>query len=142
MKKIVQICDVVGTLMALGDDGSIWHWVGNEGKWDRFPVDGLECQKQKRSGKAASAEPNIAFDAFWNAYNYKENRALAEKAWLKLSDGERENAMKSVANYVARTHTDGTFPSRAHPSTWLNQRRWCDEVSAVSFIDEIEEDVL
>lgn len=67
------------------------------------------------------------FTDWWNLYDHKCDRKKCEKKWGKLSQSDKEKAMAHTERYVATTFTDGTFPSRRHPSTYLNNENWNDE---------------
>lgn len=75
------------------------------------------------------------FDAFWKAYparnGIKSGKQLALKAWFKIlpDDETIERIMSSVEFYKKTdswTKENGQYIPMA--STWLNQRRWEDEV--------------
>ena len=65
------------------------------------------------------------FEVFYNAYGKKVGRAPAFKKWLKLSQKDIEKIMETVEEFV-RANPDPMF--RPHPLTYLNQRRWEDEI--------------
>lgn len=68
----------------------------------------------------------IAFEEFWKAYPLKKAKIPAEKAWNRLSVSDKRAAYKGVQTY----HEDCTKTgvSIAYPATYLNQRRWTDEL--------------
>jgi len=78
--------------------------------------------------KLEPKEVNIPFDTFYQLYDYKKSKTLAEKSWNALTDEERTITMKVLPDYVASTNKDGTYPTRKHPSTYLNQKCWNDEI--------------
>jgi hypothetical protein len=69
------------------------------------------------------------FIAFWYRYPRKQARAEAERAWWRLSQADRAAALERIPAQVAQWQLSGTqrrfIP---HASTWLNQRRWEDEI--------------
>lgn len=71
------------------------------------------------------------FAEFWSAYPLKKAKATAEKAWQKLKPSADLQAaiLSAIAAHKlsADWQRDGGqyIP---HPTTWLNQRRWEDEV--------------
>lgn len=71
------------------------------------------------------------FAEFWSAYPLKKAKATAEKAWAKLKPSTDLQAaiLSAIAAHKlsADWQRDGGqyIP---HPTTWLNQRRWEDEV--------------
>lgn len=70
-------------------------------------------------------QPN--FDAYWLLQVKKVSRYAAEKEWNKLTEGERLDAMVAwVAWRPIQAKKDWEF--RVHPSTWLHQKRWTDEL--------------
>ena len=71
------------------------------------------------------------FDAFWQAYPRKVAKPEALKAWTKLKP-DAELAEKIMAGLESAkksrdwTKDDGQYIP--HPSTWLNQHRWEDQL--------------
>ena len=77
--------------------------------------------------RGRSREPNLdGFDEFWKTYPRKDNKATAQKAWSKLKDAERVAAFAALPIHIAHKFKDPTFIP--YGATWLNQRRWEDEV--------------
>lgn len=85
------------------------------------------------SDKDTPIVPSSLFAKFWTAYPRKTAKANAEKAFAKISpSAELFAAMIAAINRQKLSdqwHRDGGafIP---HPATWLNGRRWEDEVSA------------
>lgn len=67
----------------------------------------------------------FSFEILWNHYGKKTDRRDAERAWRKLTDGEKERALQSVAAYVTST-PDKQF--RKHLATWLNKKSFDNEI--------------
>lgn len=73
------------------------------------------------------------FSEFWAAYPRKAGKGAAEKAWAKLKadDALTETILAAIEKHKTSDQwkKDGGkyIP---HPSTWLNQRRWEDEVES------------
>lgn len=88
---------------------------------ERSPSDRKLSQSKVKESKVK--EINIPFDHFYDTYGYKVGRLKAEKSWLRLSDKERDAAMKAIEPF--RKMTDPKF--MPHPATWLNGKRWEDE---------------
>jgi len=75
--------------------------------------------------------PESDFDQFWLSYPRKTGKHLARKIWKGIS-GDKA-LVDSIIQAVQRQRrsTDWTKDNGAyipHASTWLNQRRWEDEV--------------
>jgi hypothetical protein len=69
------------------------------------------------------------FDTFWKAYPKKQAKVAAWKAWSKIGSGEISGILAGIE---AAKQTDqwkrGFIPN---PATFLNGRRWEDELSPV-----------
>lgn len=72
---------------------------------------------------------DLTFEAFYNAYGYKVKPELTRKAWEKLKEADRIKAFIALPKYTA--HIALTGEGRAHPVTWINQKRWLDEYPEV-----------
>lgn len=98
---------------------------------DRRTIDERSPPEGKgREGKGSN-NPLTPFIDFWDDYPRKVNKAQAIKAWEKLRpDPELAAKIKTALNHAKQsrdwTKDDGAFIP--HASTWLNQRRWEDEV--------------
>lgn len=71
------------------------------------------------------------FDAFWKFYPRKASKDAARKAWTKLKPDQ--NIMKMIADNVRERVEKGEWRKDnqsfiLHASTYLNQKRWEDEV--------------
>lgn len=86
-------------------------------------------ESEKRRGETERVREQ--FDAFWLSYPRKVAKPDAERAWKKLSlpDGEFERIMSALEVHKGCRkwrENDGEFIP--HPATWLNQRRFDDEL--------------
>ncbi|QHF03314.1 Pyocin large subunit-like protein [Pseudomonas asturiensis] len=93
-------------------------------------------QDQKPSSKSPSAD---LFPKFWTLYPKKVCKAAAEKAWkkLKVTDELFSLIAQGLAKQCASqawTKDGGQFIP--HPATWLNGKRWEDEVQPVSNVHQ------
>ena len=74
--------------------------------------------------------PNsTTFDKFYNAYPRKVGRYTAERSFKRLSKKDREDAYNGLKGYLKfwkASETEKQFIM--HPSTFINQRRWEDEI--------------
>lgn len=79
--------------------------------------------------KQLSSSSDAGFDKFWSAYPKKIGKGAAEKSWEKMKPN-LEVVLEAIS---AQKETDqwskdaGKFIP--NPATWLNQRRWEDEVT-------------
>jgi len=86
-------------------------------------------------------EQSEGFELFWKAYPRKVAKADAAKAWKKLKpDGAMiTTIMEALAKYCLShewVKDGGQFVP--HPATWLNGRRWEDEVRPASNVQPIQ----
>jgi len=71
-------------------------------------------------------EKKELFEKFWEAYNYKKSRKLCYDKFLKLSIDVCQKCVVSAKKY-SQSITDIKY--KKHPSTWLNQGCWDDEIN-------------
>lgn len=81
----------------------------------------------------------IAFAQFWVSYPRKEKKVAAEKAFAKINpDDALLSRMLSALSLAKQTEQwrkdDGAFVP--HASSWLNGRRWEDEVPRSASVEE------
>jgi uncharacterized protein YdaU (DUF1376 family) len=74
---------------------------------------------------------NEGFDRFWLAYPRRIAKANALTAWAKINPDQ--DLLQTILDAVSRqAKTDGWVRDNGkfipHPATWLNARRWEDEV--------------
>ena len=75
------------------------------------------------------------FEKFWEQYPRKEAKAKAENTFKKLTKKEKDAIFQSLPKHLKSWKTkDRSFIPM--PTTWLNQKRWNDEV----VIEVTEED--
>jgi len=96
------------------------------------------CGSEKISGyekinDSVIIEPvELLFDEFWNLYPRKESKQQAKKAWIKLNpDQSLFNLIANALEYRSQTKEWLAEGGRyiPHPATWLNRRRWEDELN-------------
>lgn len=97
------------------------------------PIQSESEYESKSEYKSKRADARKLFAEFWSAYPRKVAKAEAEKAWKKLNPDEdllltMLNAIEAAKKSREWLDEGGKFIP--HPTTWLNQRRWEDELSA------------
>lgn len=70
-------------------------------------------------------EKDILFNKFWEAYNLKKSRKLCFDKFINLSLAICEKCVVAAKEY-SDSITDTKF--QKHPSTWLSQGCWDDEI--------------
>lgn len=69
------------------------------------------------------------FESFWQMYPRRVGKKAAKSAWLKMSIGEQQAALNAINEHICYWNTHSTHINFIpHPSTWLNQGRWEDEL--------------
>lgn len=88
-----------------------------------------------KNTKSSSPATDDLFPKFWALYPNKKGKAAAEKAWKKLK--VTNDLFSLIADGLAKqvvcpawTKDGGQFIP--HPATWLNGKRWEDEVKPAS----------
>jgi hypothetical protein len=98
-------------------------------------------EKKDQDQKLSSPAPSVdAFSKFWALYPRKVCKAAAEKAWkkLKVTDDLLALITQGLAKQCVSpgwTKDNGQFIP--HPATWLNGKRWEDEVQAPSNVHHL-----
>jgi len=83
---------------------------------------------------ARDSLPDESFDSFWSVYPNRVAKQDAVKAWKKLfANGKDDDLLKKIMDGLDRwiksdewQRDDGRYIP--HPATWLNGKRWEDEV--------------
>jgi hypothetical protein len=65
------------------------------------------------------------FDQFWDLYAKKIDAHKCKIKWDKLDDDTKEKIMTTLPDYISST-PDTKY--RANPLTWINGKRWEDEI--------------
>lgn len=89
-----------------------------------------EKEQPPKAPQGAAWEP-VMFERFWKLYPRKKDRAKALRAWDKLkADRKLMQTMSAALKAQMATEEWQRDNGRAipYPSTWLNNRRWEDEL--------------
>ena len=84
----------------------------------------------------------IAFEDFYQLYPRKVSRHTAKKSFNKLSKRDKMLAHDGLINYIKfwkYNKTEKQFIP--HPSTWINQKRWEDELDLPKTIKQESKDI-
>lgn len=79
---------------------------------------------------------NYTFDRFWSMYGKKEKKSEAQKKFEKLKTEELEKIFETLPAFI-KANKDLKY--RPFPSTYLNQRRWEDELGVESKPKQVQE---
>jgi uncharacterized protein YdaU (DUF1376 family) len=93
-----------------------------------------------KNNKNTSPSAEDLFPKFWKLYPNKKGKAAAEKAWKKLK--VTDDLFTLIAQGLAKQCTSPAWTKDGgqfipHPATWLNGKRWEDEVSVPSNVHHL-----
>lgn len=101
---------------------------GNAGTVTKTVSDALPRKEKKRK------EVDINLDGFedwYSQYPKKLKRAEAEVAWSRMVDADRKAAMDALPSHVAlQSWNDDGGQYIPYPASWLNGKRWQDELQS------------
>lgn len=100
------------------------HWLQNQFPFTEPLIQHWQ-KKLKDNFEIIQAAPVIEFENLWQLYGLKVKREHSEKAFNKLSDGEKVKCFLALKPYSK--HLQKTGEARAHLVTWINQKRFNDE---------------
>ena len=69
------------------------------------------------------------FSEFWIAWPNKVAKSAAEKAWKKLTDDERREAISMIGPWFSWWREQNPNAAPIHAATYLNQKRFRDEMT-------------
>lgn len=107
---------------------------------------GNQMEPEYRLGKVSIGKDRLGysleFEDFWNIYPVKKAKSKAHESWCKLSDVEREKCTPAITKQIETKHFANNKGEDfiPHPTTWLNQKRWEDEVKEIKKLDIIKFD--
>lgn len=114
---------------------------GAQVRWDKERANGNGNRNAGANGRGANAEGEVekekrppsppGFDDFWNTYPRREGKRAALKVFPKAVNraGSVDVVLEGARRYaenVGQRKVEQEFI--AHPTTWLNQDRWEDEL--------------
>jgi len=97
--------------------------------------------RAREGGGVESEKLNLSFDRFWEKYPKKTAKQQALSAWKKLKPDEKtvEDIIKALERQKKSaqwTKDNGQYIP--YPATWLNGRRWEDELTEVNDYDRAD----
>ena len=153
MESILCILDNNGFIKRYSINGKNYIWIVNFTKHQRPhhtesesvipPFDGSITVKQplnngeslddteKVKEKEKEKEKVDAFEKFWNLYPNKKAKPKALISFKKLSESEINAISAALPRHISSdqwTRDEGKYIP--YPSTWLNERRWEDQIGS------------
>jgi len=103
---------------------------------DKIREDNIYPQSKPRKSPRSSPEYSESFLEFYSIYPRKEGKKEAFDAWRKLdlTNGLKEKIFKAISAQgkyrKVLAEKDQFVPEWPYPATWLNGRRWEDEIES------------
>ena len=113
-----------------------------------YNVNTIKKENKKKETDEISFDPNLerakeiakkemesmkseedSFEQVWNLYNKKEGKQQARKAWMKLSNKDKEAVKQKLSDWLSNYISRHGKQYQPMFSTFLNQRRWEDEIN-------------
>lgn len=113
-----------------------------------YNVNTIKKENKKKETDDISCDPNLerakeiakkemesmkseedSFEQVWNLYNKKEGKQQARKAWMKLSNKDKEAVKQKLSDWLSNYISRHGKQYQPMFSTFLNQRRWEDEIN-------------
>ena len=98
---------------------------------NRRTTDEQQVNTNKKVKKDNKEKKDKYFDLFWLNYPRKVGKGAALKAWKKISD--KHEVLEQIKNILPQQKTSDQWTKDngqyiPNPATYLNQRRWEDEI--------------
>ena len=124
--SVVFKFDLNGILMAVEFNEDIpeaqHHWMLKNLPKTKKQLDKLVKVVKKFS--ISEISPDLSFENFYNLYDNKVKKKMAESAWKRMSKIDKQKALAYIPTYNSRLNASGH--AKAHPSSYLNQQYFND----------------
>jgi hypothetical protein len=93
------------------------------------------AEEKRKSKEARTILINQAFDFFWIAWPTKKSKQKAFKSFVKVCGSKNDEAVEGLTNTLCadidkRLQANDFGFDRMHATTYLNNKRWEDDISA------------
>lgn len=101
-----------------------------------------ENRRDTKTAKTKEVGYSKEFESFWEIYPEKVGKGKAYDSWKKLSTVEKEQSVLQIKLQVENNHfrNKSGIDYIPHPTTWLNQKRWEDEIKIEKKLEIIKFD--
>lgn len=98
---------------------------------ERDTIDEIKEEKQVKEKSKTENKQQEYFSIFWASYPKKVGKGAAEKSWKKIKPTKdllekMLNAIETAKQSMQWNKDNGQYIP--NPTTWLNQKRWEDEI--------------
>jgi DNA-binding transcriptional MocR family regulator len=96
------------------------------------PSQNLATEPEFKNRKEPVEQGNPLFVSFWKLYPKKTNKEFAKRVFAKLRVDQElsDKILRSLSIQIRTVWKDKDAQYIPHPSTWLNGKRWEDEIAA------------
>ena len=124
MSKAIELVEEILDRLnfVLDDKGDMAHVMNGIGL---IAVDGRK-KLNRLKPRALTPNQKVQFDRFYTLYPRRQGKAMALKAWEKLSEEDRLQAIVGLKAQMPYFSEDVKYIP--FPASWLNQRRFDDEI--------------
>jgi len=144
-KDVVWLTDALIPLLQhkfLEDASNVLAECKHDAPSEQSRVGRVKKEKKEKIPPTVPPKGTNGFSEFWEAYPRKVGKRAAERAWrrIKWSKELQQQILNSVAEHTYSpdwTRENGRFIP--HPTTFLNQGRWDDELEPVRHSMTVEE---
>ena len=133
MKKYVLTSGSFSGTVIFGYEDEMLTFFHNEGEMDtvqkawcarNLPAEEKHLEQLKKIVKGTIEElpERLDFDAFWDAYGKKINKARCVPLWKKLSDADRYECLRSIKSYEGCLKRTGR--GKLDPENYIKNQGW------------------
>lgn len=97
-----------------------------------------DARPEERRGEKRQRRGEIPFSDFWAIYPNHQKPTPSKKKWEGLTVKDQQAAMTALPNHLANWNDPKFVP---HATTWLNQRRWEDEIPGASIESGLDKEI-
>ena len=110
----------------LSNNQIMWLFAGSNFPAHETIMKTMWLGKQLKSNfEIVQADPVLDFENLWELYGLKVKKEASEKAFNKLSPGDKIKCFLAIKKYFGFLQQSGQ--AKAHLVTWINQKRFNDE---------------
>ena len=103
----------------------------------------IEKNIKKKNIKHQTNKQDPLFDAFYSKYPRKVSKQASIKAFNKLTAKNKKKAIETIDSHIKYwTDNDTQIEHIPHPSSWLNQERFDDQLQTVNLKEQLRADRL
>lgn len=102
-------------------------WLFENGHFPAVEAQIKDWQKKMRANfEVTVGEPDLSFDAFWQAYGHKTRKKQTEAYFKKMSQADRFKAFLGIRRYNNHLQLN-SWKTKVDPIRFLKDRRYEDE---------------